>query len=111
MDNLTLSALTGGHDDFRGACDHLDMTAFDHRVQGKGGPCFTLAPMAMTAMDEHWRGGYRIAYLSTTASALLSPLCLFLHQTPLHVNVQFLFHYVEICLNSVCGSPYIDPAI
>ena len=79
-----------------GARVHLDMAGFDHGVQGKGGSCFALAPVTMTAMDEHWRGGHGIANLLATAATFLSPLYLLTHLMPLPI-IYVVF--VSLCRN------------
>src|SRR6267378_181100 len=79
-DLLSLSAVRGSVHHLRLALQQDHAVGFNHGVQREGRPGFTLAPAAMTTVNEHRLAGHPVAHCTAGAVALQRERSIVSHQ-------------------------------
>ena len=92
-DLLALATRRGCQDDFGLTGGVHDAIGFIESVERMRGPGLTLAPTAMTGMNDHWRSDQTISHLLACASAF---------HVRLHRGVVASEFRFGICVQSIC---------
>jgi hypothetical protein len=66
-------------DHFDLALQQLHAISFDHGIERERASGFTLAPAAMTTVNEHWLRRHAVAHRATGATAFKGERCVSVH--------------------------------